>query len=97
MSERRIVRIVVRGRVQGVGFRAFVEDEANLRAMSGWVRNRSDGSVEAMAAGSPQAVAALLDTIRRGPPASRVDAVQVEDLDEAELGNGSGFGVLPTV
>ncbi len=96
MNERRIVRIRVRGRVQGVGFRAFVEDEANMRALDGWVRNRRDGSVEAVAAGSPEAVKGLLDAIYRGPPAARVDNVALENVDETELGNGSGFGILPT-
>jgi acylphosphatase len=97
MSGRRIVRIVVRGRVQGVGFRAFVEDEANLRALSGWVRNRRDGSVEAVAAGRAVEIEAFLIAVRKGPPASRVDALDVENADETELGGGPGFGILPTV
>lgn len=97
MSERRVVRVMVRGRVQGVGFRAFVEDAANLRALSGWVRNRRDGSVEALAAGPAAEVEAFLIAVRLGPRAARVDAADVENADDLELGSGSGFGVLPTV
>jgi acylphosphatase len=97
MSGRRIVRVVVRGRVQGVGFRAFVEDEANLRALNGWVRNRRDGSVETLAGGPAAEIDAFLAAVRASPPPSRVDAVEVEDADGSEVGSGSGFGVLPTV
>jgi len=97
MSDRRIVRIVVRGQVQGVGFRAFVEDEAASRAISGWVRNRRDGSVEAVAAGTRAAVDAWIETIGVGPPASRVDALDVEEADETALGGHTDFGLLPTV
>jgi acylphosphatase len=97
MNDRRIVRFVVRGRVQGVGFRAFVEDEAILRALRGWVRNRRDGSVEAVAAGSAAEIDAFLVAVRNGSPASRVDALDIESADESELGSGSGFGIFPTV
>jgi acylphosphatase len=86
MSEQRAVHLSIRGRVQGVGFRAFVEDEAMLRGLRGWVRNRRDGSVEAVAAGSARDVEALVEALRRGPPAARVDAVGVEPADPAELG-----------
>ena len=97
MMNRRIVRIVVRGRVQGVGFRAFVEDEASLRALDGWVRNRRDGSVEAAAGGPPEQVEALIAAVHGGPPASRVDAVAVENAGEAVLEGRKGFTTLPTV
>lgn len=97
MSERRIVRLFVSGRVQGVGFRAFVEDEANLRGLNGWVRNRRDGSVEALASGPPTEIEVFLTALRQGPSASRVDRLDVENVDETQLGGGSGFGVLPTV
>lgn len=97
MSDRRIVRLVVRGRVQGVGFRAFVEEEAATRALSGWVRNRRDGSVEAVAAGPRLAVDALIETVRRGPPVSRVDTLDVNEADEKALGGHEDFALLPTV
>ena len=96
MSARRVVRLIVRGRVQGVGFRAFVEDEANLLALDGWVRNRRDGTVEALVAGPASEVEALIAAARRGPPASRVEAVEVGNADAAELIGRSGFLTLPT-
>ena len=97
MSDRRIVRLIVRGRVQGVGFRAFVEEEAAAWGLSGWVRNRRDGSVEAVASGSVAEVDALIDAVRLGPPASRVDTLDVEEADETALAGRKGFGLLPTV
>ncbi len=93
---RRVVRLLVTGRVQGVGFRAFVEDEANLLALDGWVRNRRDGTVEALVAGPPDQVEALIAAARRGPPAARVEAVKVENADAVELLGRKGFLTLPT-
>jgi acylphosphatase len=93
---RRVVRLLVTGRVQGVGFRAFVEDEATLHGLDGWVRNRRDGSVEALVAGPADQVEALIAAARRGPPASRVEAVAVETADAAELLGRKGFLTLPT-
>jgi acylphosphatase len=66
------------GRVQGVGFRDALRHEARRLGVNGWVRNRSDGSVEALAQGAPGAVEALVSWARRGPPGSRVEGVQVE-------------------
>jgi acylphosphatase len=86
MSEQRAVHLSIRGRVQGVGFRAFVEDEATLRSLRGWVRNRRDGSVEAVAVGPSEDVDALVQALRRGPRTARVDAVDVEPADPADLG-----------
>ena len=73
-------RYVVRGRVQGVGFRWFVEREAHLLGVAGWVRNRSDGSVEVLAQGSADQLAGLHGKLREGPRASRVDEVQVSNV-----------------
>jgi acylphosphatase len=97
MTDRRIVHLIVRGRVQGVGFRAFVEHEAMARKLDGWVRNRRDGTVEAAAAGRHEAVESLIEVLRQGPPAARVDAVDVENADESALAGRSGFALLPTV
>jgi acylphosphatase len=97
MGDRRIVHIIVRGRVQGVGFRAFVEDEASARQMDGWVRNRRDGSVEAAAGGPREAVESFVEALRKGPPVARVDALEARDTDESALEGRSGFGQLPTV
>ena len=71
-------RYVVTGRVQGVGFRWFVEREARALGLGGWVRNRADGSVEVLAAGTNQQLNALYDKLKAGPRASRVDNVEVE-------------------
>jgi acylphosphatase len=73
--------IRVRGRVQGVGFRAWVEAVARRQELGGWVRNRRDGSVEALLAGPAPAVEAMIDALRRGPPGARVDAVEVAPSD----------------
>jgi acylphosphatase len=68
-------RFIVRGRVQGVGFRWFVEREAHALGISGWVRNNADGAVEVLAMGSEQQLAALKQKLQQGPRAARVDAV----------------------
>jgi acylphosphatase len=89
----RLLRI--RGRVQGVGFRAFVQDEASRLVLKGWVRNRRDGSVEALAVGTSAAIDALTAALHRGPPGARVLAV---DADEATLEEAIGdvFDIRPT-
>ncbi len=99
MSETVIRRVVVRGRVQGVGFRAFVEDEAHRLRLQGWVRNRRDASVEAVFAGSPATIDEMIRVCRMGPPAARVDALDVREAtaEELALRRNSGFDVLPTV
>jgi len=68
-------RYIVTGRVQGVGFRWFVEREANQLGLRGWVRNNLDGSVEVLAAGAPGQLSALRRKLQEGPRASRVDSV----------------------
>lgn len=70
---------VVSGRVQGVGFRWFVEREARILGLSGWVRNRHDGNVEVLAAGTKEQLGALYDKLKEGPRAARVDNVDVEE------------------
>ncbi len=74
-------RFLVRGRVQGVGFRWFVEREACLLQVAGWVRNNADSTVEVMAQGTPDQLAGLYSRLREGPRAARVDAVEVKDAD----------------
>ena len=100
MSARRFVRAVIRGRVQGVGFRAFVERSAVEHGVEGWVRNRADGTVEAMLAGAAPAVEALLEACRAGPPGAGVEAIELREEDAAGLvpsSRPSGFFILPTV
>ena len=69
-------RFVVRGRVQGVGFRWFVEREAHILGIAGWVRNNADGSVEVFAQGTRDQLSGLKSRLRDGPRAARVDAVE---------------------
>lgn len=76
------LRVVIRGRVQGVGFRWFVREEARRRNLAGWVRNLADGAVEVAAEGSDAEVLALRSELARGPSGSRVDAVS--DVDGGE-------------
>jgi acylphosphatase len=76
-------RFVVRGRVQGVGFRWFVEREAHILAIAGWVRNNADGSVEIMAQGTRDQLLGLRSRLREGPRAARVDAVEESEAKTA--------------
>ena len=69
-------KFVVRGRVQGVGFRWFVEREAHTLAIAGWVRNNHDGSVEVLAMGTRDQLSGLRSRLHQGPRAARVDEVQ---------------------
>jgi acylphosphatase len=79
---KRAVRVVISGRVQGVGFRDWTRREASARGLAGWVRNRHDGSVEAVLAGEDSVVEAMLLAVRVGPPASRVKQVLVDEWTE---------------
>lgn len=97
---RKLVHLSIEGKVQGVGYRAFVESQAARLDLDGWVRNRRDGSVEAVAAGDPQQIEKLIEACRKGPPASRVSAVGVTDANEDMLAlrpSGEKFATLPTL
>ena len=83
----------VHGRVQGVGFREACVAEARRLGVAGWVRNRADGSVEAMLQGPDEALARLRDWLAHGPPAARVDELAFEDAAPGVL---SGFERRPT-
>jgi acylphosphatase len=72
-------RFLVRGRVQGVGFRWFVEREAHTLGIAGWVRNNPDSSVEVLAMGSREQLAGLKSRLQQGPRAARVDAVEEKE------------------
>ena len=76
------VRVVVSGRVQGVWYRGWTVDEARARGLDGWVRNRRDGSVEAVFQGPPEAVAEMVAACRRGPPMARVAAVETHPHED---------------
>ena len=72
-------RLVISGRVQGVGFRYFTRDAAVREGVTGWVTNRLDGCVEAYVEGESEAVTRVERAIRRGPPGARVETVQVDE------------------
>ena len=94
-----IRQVTIRGRVQGVGYRAFVEHQARVHHLEGWVRNRSDGSVEALLVGPEDAVSDMVALCRRGPVSARVDSVaeQPANADALNLRRvGERFSVLPT-
>jgi acylphosphatase len=76
MSDRIAVRVVISGRVQGVWYRGWTVEQARSRGVAGWVRNRADGTVEALFCGAPAAVRAMIAACRQGPPAARVYGVQ---------------------
>ena len=83
------LRFVVRGRVQGVGYRWFVEREAHVLGIAGWVRNNADGSVEVLAMGSREQLLGLRSRLRAGPRAARVD-----DVEEAEARPVAGLNTF---
>jgi acylphosphatase len=95
----RIIRAIVSGRVQGVGFRAWTQAEAEALGLRGFVRNRISGDVEAVLAGSPQAVETLSRRLWRGPPAARVDRVTITQAGEGDLAviGGGGFRQIATI
>ena len=99
MSERpradlAVVQVRIEGRVQGVWYRGWTMGEATKRGLDGWVRNRLDGSVEAVFAGPASEVSAMIAACHRGPPAARVDRVTSELISESP---SPGFVQHPTV
>lgn len=90
--------VAITGRVQGVGYRAWVMEEARRRKLSGWIRNRRDGSVEAVFGGSDEDVAAMIAACARGPSAARVQDVTDSEASPALVNLGDmGFVTLPTL
>ena len=89
-DDRETRRYLVSGRVQGVGFRWFVEREAAQLGITGWVRNREDGRVEVMATGTREQLGALHTHLRQGPRAARVDEVAVSS---APFLDAKSFGI----
>ncbi len=95
-----IRQVTIRGRVQGVGYRAWVEHQAMAHGLEGWVRNRREGSVEALFAGPADVVSDMIALCRRGPASARVDAVTEEPANSDALNlrrAGERFSVLPTI
>jgi acylphosphatase len=94
-----IRRVIIRGRVQGVGYRAWTEDEALRRDLEGWVRNRRDGTVEAVFSGPEDEVDSMLAACRQGPRGAHVEAVDVQQGGSELLAlrhPGARFSVLST-
>ncbi len=87
------MRVVIEGRVQGVWFRGWAAGEAARLKIRGWIRNRLDGSVEAVFAGGAADVDAIIMACRRGPPGARVESVREYPAEPPE---GEGFRHLPT-
>lgn len=93
----RAANILIEGRVQGVGFRAWLAREAESRGLTGWVRNRRTGAVEALVAGDHAAVASMIEACRRGPSAAHVAALYViADVTDASLGAFDAFETRAT-
>jgi acylphosphatase len=92
MAER-VAHVMISGRVQGVGFRAWVEGQAHVHSLSGWVRNRRDGAVEAVFSGMAADVEAMVAACRSGPRMAAVERVEVNDNPPPPR---PGFHVMPT-
>ncbi len=96
MSEAVCRNLRIHGRVQGVGYRWSLSAEAERLGLTGWVRNRRDGSVEALVSGPTEAIDALVVWARRGPSMARVDSVACNEGNAGELGRRSGFVQIAT-
>ena len=95
-----IQQVMIRGRVQGVGYRAWLAHQARLSKQEGMVRNRRDRTVEGQFAGPPTVVAEMVALCRHGPPSARVESVTRESADGEQLKlrhEGERFSVLPTI
>jgi acylphosphatase len=90
MADRVASRVIVHGKVQGVWFRDTARHEATERGVTGWIRNRSDGTVEAWLEGPPQAVASMREWCGKGPPRAQVERVEAHDEEPRGL---HGFAV----
>lgn len=93
MDHPKTVRVLIEGRVQGVWYRGWTMEQARARALDGWVRNLSDGRVEAVFHGPAAAVDAMIAACRQGPPSARVGSVAIEKWSERP---GHGFHQRPT-
>jgi acylphosphatase len=99
MADTVIRHVIIRGLVQGVGYRMWTQGAAEAREVRGWVRNRRDGAVEALFAGTAEDVKEMIAECRNGPPGSRIDTIAERDgtPEELALRGGESFAVLRTV
>jgi len=88
-----VLHFLIQGRVQGVGYRWFVQREASELALRGWVRNTEDGDVEVVAAGEPGDISELRASLKRGPRGSRVDRVVEHSLNDSEVEGLDSFQI----
>jgi acylphosphatase len=99
MSVLDLRHVLIHGRVQGIGYRAWTEDTARDLGLQGWVRNRRDGAVEAVFAGSGEDVAKMIEACRQGPYGAHVTGIDQRPGTSDDLAmrrSGEGFSVLPT-
>jgi acylphosphatase len=97
---REIKRLMIRGVVQQIGFRVWVERTALALGLKGWCRNRRDGAVEVLVAGPPPAMAQMIERCWRGPPLAKVESIDVEDAVPLDLGYrrpGEPFSLIATI
>jgi acylphosphatase len=94
-----IRHVTIRGRVQGVGYRAWTEHEAKRRGLAGWVRNRRDGAVEALFSGPEHVVRDMIEACRAGPRSAKVEAIEEREagMQELALRGEENFAVLSTL
>ena len=97
MAENRTSHVLIHGRVQGVSFRAWTQHQADLHGLRGWVRNRRDGSVEAVFSGPGDLVEVMLKACHEGPSGSWVEKVEILDQSEPEFDASRRFEIRGTV
>jgi len=97
MAENRTSHVLIHGRVQGVSFRAWTQHQADLHGLKGWVRNRRDGTVEAVFSGPSHLVEVMLKACHEGPSGSRVERVEILDQGEPEFDSSRRFEIRGTV
>jgi acylphosphatase len=96
MTENRTLHVLIHGRVQGVSFRAWTQHQAQLHGLKGWVRNRSDGSVEAVFSGADDLVEVMLKACHQGPAGSHVERVEVVKDAGADVDGSDRFEIRRT-
>jgi acylphosphatase len=96
MTENRTCHVLIHGRVQGVSFRAWTQHQAVLHGLKGWVRNRRDGTVEAVFSGPGNLVEVMLKACQEGPAGSRVEKVEILDRDNPEFDASGRFEIRGT-
>ncbi len=97
VTENRTTHVLIHGRVQGVSFRAWTQHQAELHGLKGWVRNRRDGTVEAVFSGPKNLVEVMLKACHEGPAGSRVERVEILDRGDLQFDASGRFEIQRTV